>query len=440
MGKITLRVALIAFTILLLCLIALRLQGKITHKDSIIIYANRSLGRFKDLRGVNNGPLSPSGWSNALALNLSEYYAKSGVKVVRFHDLWIVDEIDTIFVDPEADPSDPRSYNFTGLDQCVEEALKYADLLIIRLGYDWHDPPKNKPHLSLQKLSEVAKRIVLHYTMGWASGYNYTCIWIEVWNEPDIEQFWGLSENEYFELYEAIARAITEVNPKVRVGGPAIAYNLTFLEQFLSYVSSRGVPLGFVSWHAYSTNPEEIVQRGKAVKQLMEKFGYGSLPSVLTEWNYWWNQEPWEFFRGNKVAAFQAAVLILLEDAPVDIATLYRGDAWNWGGIFSGSGQPGNPYYAWLAYKEVVENSTRVEVAVLNGFLKAIAGLADDGTLRVLVVNYCKEEVRYDVVAAGYRLEKIYLVDRGFAEAKACNGHSCLISPYTVQLLRLVKD
>ncbi|MEM1509250.1 MAG: hypothetical protein QXY49_02465 [Thermofilaceae archaeon] len=435
MRKITLRVALIALTLIVLYLITMKFQRKTTLKDGITIYANRSLGRFKDLRGVNDGPLSPSGWSNALTLNLSEYYAKLGIKAVRFHDLWIVDEIDTIFADPEADPSDPRSYNFTGLDRCVEEALKHADLLIIRLGYDWHDPPKNKPHLSLQKLSEVAKHIVIHYTMGWANGYNYTCIWIEVWNEPDIEQFWGLSENEYFELYGAVARAIAEVNPKVKVGGPAIAYNLTFLEEFLSYVSSRGLPLDFVSWHAYSTSPEEIVKRGRAVKQLMEKFGYSGLPNVITEWNYWWNQEPWEFFRSNKVAAFQAATLILLEDTPVDIAVLYRGDAWNWGGIFSGNGQPSNPYYTWLAYKEVIETSIRVEVVVLNSFLKAIAGLADDGTLRVLVVNYCEEEVKYDVEATGYRLEKVYVIDRALVEANTCDGHSCLIGPYMVQLL-----
>lgn len=439
MRKIAAEAALAVLAVLL-GFIALRPQRRAAFRESIAVHASRSLGRFKDLiKGVNDGPLSPSGWNRALNLNLSEHYAKLGLKVIRFHDLWVVDELDTIFPDPEADPGDPGSYNFAGLDRCVEEALKHADLLILRLGYDWNDPPKNKPHLSLEKLAEVAKHVVLHYTAGWADGYNYTGrIWVEVWNEPDIEQFWGLSDEEFFQLYEAVARAIAEANTGVKVGGPGIAFNLTFLEKFLGYVSSREVPLDFVSWHIYTTKPEDVAQRAKAVKRLMERYGYGDLPSVLTEWNYWLERD-WDFFRSREVAAFQAATLILLEDAPVEVATLYRGDAWKWGGIFNERGEPEYPYYVWAAHRRVVENATRVEVAVRNGYLRAIAGLAGDGTLRVLVVNYRGEEVEYTVEAAGYRLAKVYTVERGLTEVEACSGDSCLIGPYAVQLLEFVK-
>ncbi len=424
----------------LLCLVALRFQRRAALRDGIAIHASQSLGRFKDsIRGVNNGPLSPSGWNKALTLDLSEHYAKLGLKVIRFHDLWVVDELDTIFPDPEADPSDPKNYNFTGLDRCVEEALKHADLLILRIGYDWNDPPKNKPHLSLEKLAEVAKRIALHYTAGWANGYNYAGrIWVEVWNEPDIKQFWELSDEEFFQLYEAVARAIAEANPWVKVGGPGIAFNLTFLERFLSYVSSRGVPLDFVSWHIYTTKPEDVVQRARAVRRLMERYGYGDLPSVLTEWNYWLERD-WDLFRSREVAAFQAATLILLEDAPVDVATLYRGDAWKWGGIFDEGGEPEYPYYVWVAYRRVVEDATRVEVAVRGGYLRAIAGLAGNGALRALVVNYCGEKVEYTIEAAGYKLAKVYAVERGLTEVEVCSGGSCLIGPYAVQLLEFVK-
>ncbi|MEM2791143.1 MAG: hypothetical protein QW075_04770, partial [Thermofilaceae archaeon] len=116
--------------------------------ERVVVQPGQVLGRFKDLRGVNCGPWSPRGWDRALTLDLSFHYAKLGVKVIRFHDLWVVDELDTIFPNPDADPRDPSSYNFTALDRHVEAALKLADVLILRIGYDWNDPPKNKPHVS----------------------------------------------------------------------------------------------------------------------------------------------------------------------------------------------------------------------------------------------------------------------------------------------------
>ena len=58
-------------------------------------------------------------------------------------------------------------------------------------------------------------------------------------------------------------------------------------------------------------------------------------------------------------------MLIYLQDAPVDVAALYRGDAWNWGGIFHEDGRPGKPYYAWMAFKRLIEESEqRVRVRV----------------------------------------------------------------------------
>ncbi|MEM0226176.1 MAG: cellulase family glycosylhydrolase [Thermofilaceae archaeon] len=409
--------------------------------ERVVVQPGQVLGRFKDLRGVNCGPWSPRGWDRALTLDLSSHYAKLGVKVIRFHDLWVVDELDTIFPNPDADPGDPRSYNFTALDRHVEAALKLADILILRIGYDWNDPPKNKPHVSFDKLAEVAKHIVLHYTKGWANGYNYKNIWFEIWNEPDIDWFWNLSETEFFELYEKVARAIKEANPDAVVGGPGIAWNVGFLDRFLAYTSSRGVPIDFVSWHIYTKNPVEVAERARAVRRAMERHGYGALPSVLTEWNFAHQEgEPWEIFRSSQAAAFQAAALILMEDAPVDIATLYRGDAWMWGGLFHSDGRPGKPYYVWLAYRELVEDSVRVAVVVERGLLYAMAGLKRDGSLRLLVVNYGSAQVRYEIAAEGYRVARVQAIDaRRDLEDLECRGSICTIEPYSVQLLTLEK-
>ncbi len=247
MARFALLFALAIVTLALAVLAYHLLQARLPRARARVVVSTNRVLPFKDLRGANNGPLSPRGWDTALTLNLSSQYAQLGFRVLKFHDLWRVDELDTIFPDPGADPQDPKSYNFAGLDRCMAEALKHAELVILRVGYDWNDPPKNKPHLEVLKLAEVAKRVVLHYTRDWAGGFHLpaSSLWIEVWNEPDIQQFWGLSAEEYFELYDAVARAVKEANPDVKVGGPAIAFNLTFLDRFLDYVRKSGAPLDF---------------------------------------------------------------------------------------------------------------------------------------------------------------------------------------------------
>ena len=410
------------------------------RRVEILINPSKILGRFKDWRGVNCGPLSPRGWDKRLSLNLTERYLEIGVKVIRFHDFYPFDELDHIFPDPKADPSKPESYSFAELDKYMEAAFHVADAVIFRIGYDWNNPPKNKPHVSLGKLAEIVKHIVMHYMKGWSKGYNYKSILWEVWNEPDIEQFWNGTPEQYFELYEAVARAVKEVDPNAMVGGPTLAYKLDFLEQFLNYTRSREVPIDFVSWHVYATNPRHVIDRAFKVYSIMKRYGYGDLPSVLDEWNYWLEGEPWERFRGPMVAAFQASVLIYLQDAPVDLAALYRGDAWTWGGLFNSDGEPGKPFYTWLAYKQLLD-TRRIETNVTGTGISVIAGLSSKGDILLLISNYDGSRAAYTVKAPGYRLLQVLSIDEthSLEPLDVCDDDTCIIEPYAVHLVTLAK-
>jgi len=428
---------LIVATVIILLVAATSRRGGSLVRVKISVDPSTRLGGFKDLRGVNCGPLSPRGWDKRATLNLTSRYLELGVRVVRFHDLYPFDELDHIFPDPQADPARPESYNFRELDRHVEAAMRVADTLIFRIGYDWNDPPKNRSHITLDKLSEVAKSIVLHYTRGLWGGYNYSNILWEVWNEPDIGQFWGGTPEEYLVLYEAVARAIKEANPEARVGGPALAYDMGFLDKFLNYTSSRGLPLDFVSWHVYATDPRQVAERAAAVRALMDKYGYRGTPSVLDEWNYWLEKEL-ERFRSPVVASFQAAALTLMQDSPVDIATLYRGDAWTWGGLFHPDGQPGKPFYVWLAYKQLLQ-AERVR-AECKG-LYVMAGVRPDGELLLLVCNPGGTALAYSVESGDYRIAAVLAIDddNNLEPVEACGEGVCRIEPYAVHLVTLVR-
>lgn len=74
--------------------------------------------------------------------------------------------------------------------------------------------------------------------------------YFEVWNEPDLSCFFAGSQKDYFKLYEATARAIKEVDPNLRVGGPSTSACL-WLEEFLAFCEKNKVPCDFVSTHHY---------------------------------------------------------------------------------------------------------------------------------------------------------------------------------------------
>jgi catechol 2,3-dioxygenase-like lactoylglutathione lyase family enzyme len=93
-----------------------------------------------------------------------------------------------------------------------------------------------------------------------AEGVRY----FEVWNEPDWTFFSG-GLQAYLELYADTAHALEQAaglsHIRIFVGGPALAdvtavQNMGWLEAFLGYVSAKGLPLDFISWHNYVNDPD----------------------------------------------------------------------------------------------------------------------------------------------------------------------------------------
>jgi xylan 1,4-beta-xylosidase len=108
----------------------------------------------------------------------------------------------------------------------------------------------------------------------------------EVWNEPNlVPHFWTGTRTQYFELYEATARAVKAVDPELRVGGPstsvfvpdsryqgeyedrevqhataaagdvdALDWRPVWIEEFLGWCADREVPVDFLSTHLYPTD------------------------------------------------------------------------------------------------------------------------------------------------------------------------------------------
>src|SRR5689334_4692930 len=285
----------------------------------LTVDAGKTLGPLRSLQGVNGAPAPGfhkpirfqfGGWNVPEATDATPGYREARIDVVRTHDAYGPGDIDatfpdapntlidgtrtalSIFPNPEADPNDPRSYNFGPTDKLIASIEGIGADVIFRLGRSEGsnvDVPKD-----LDRYAEVARHIVLHYNQGWANGFHYGIRYWEVWNEPDLGRlFWGGTAPEYFTLYAKIARAVKQADRRALVGGPAISRpndtNNPWLDGFLEYVRAKKLPLDFYSWHWYATDsadPQDFIRIAASMRARLDQHGFRKTLSMLNEWNY----------------------------------------------------------------------------------------------------------------------------------------------------------
>ncbi len=98
----------------------------------------------------------------------------------------------------------------------------------------------------------------------------------EVWNEPNLVVFWPGTRQEYLRLYEESARAVKEVDGRLRVGGPATAAG-EWIDALAAHAASTGVGLDFVSTHTYGNLPLDA-------QPSLRRHGFNEIPIWWTEW------------------------------------------------------------------------------------------------------------------------------------------------------------
>jgi xylan 1,4-beta-xylosidase len=395
--------------------------------QTLSVDASQVTGKIKRVNDVDNGPLCQRG-----IVDLSPYYKELGIRNVRLHDVpWTYDnvlDINYVFPDWNADPERPESYDFTQSDYYLKTITDLGINIIFRLGYSAEYKTAvrhNTPPPSFEKWAEIAAHIVRHYNDGWDNGQRADIKYWEIWNEPDGHGlvFWAASPESLYQLYEITTRKLKDLDPSLKLGGPAIAGSIPFLEGFLKYEHQHHVPVDFVSWHIYTQNPHEVAQRAREVHELMAKYDFLGAQSVVDEWNYGptqWNKlfkDPaasrtyFDSSQNSFGAAFDATVMTDLQDAPVDIATFFSGTTFMWG-LFTSSGAPQKAYYSFLAFQRMLETPQRIAIGPPGGEnFSALSGMSDDKkTIRVLITNLAgdKKTVRLELKGLPWSGKTVY--------------------------------
>lgn len=372
-------------------------------------------GAIRALHGINKGPLAPGG-----LLDLTEAQRALGTPSIRLHDChWpypdVVD-MHVVFPDLRADPERAESYDFTRTDAYVAAVKRTGAAIVYRLGESIeHEEPRRfvHPPTSAERWAAACLGIIRHYNEGWAGGARHGIRYWEIWNEPENRPaMWSGTDEQYFELYRTTARAVKGRWPDLKIGGPSVGNPGTlvkgelqpteFVTRFLEMCRRDSVPLDFFSWHCYTADPHELLLRARGIRRLLDAHGFTGTESHLNEWNYLpansWagvsrkatpalRQAFADEMAGSHGAAFIAAALIELQDAPVDTCNLFHGEAGVFG-IFNEHGVPLKNYHAVRAFHALAGGKVRVETrGGVVGQLAIAAALDSEHRVATILIS-----------------------------------------------------
>lgn len=94
--------------------------------------------------------------------------------------------------------------------------------------------------------------------------------YFEIWNEPDIANFFLGTQQDYYNLYAVTAKAVKAVCKDYRVGGPASA-NPAWVKQMIDYCDENGLPIDFTTSHCYGVEGYYDDRNGKSKLYLREE-------------------------------------------------------------------------------------------------------------------------------------------------------------------------
>ena len=400
-------------------------------------FNGKGQGKIKPLHGVNNSPVS---------LNVPPPgFREAGIPFCRLHDTagafggaHYVD-IPNVFPDFDADPADPRSYDFAFTDAYLKGLHAAGTEIFYRLGvtiennygvraYHIH-PPKDSA-----KWAEICAGIVRHYNRGWAGGFHYGIRYWEIWNEPENPPMWTGGREEYFELYRIAALRLKAEFPEIRVGGYGSCgfYAVTrpdcsdffksfpvWFDEFLKFVTVKETrcPLDFFSWHLYTADPREIGRHADYVQSKLAEYKLKECENIFNEWNYLSpdRENRWQLMKENEGASFVSAAFCLMQNSCIDKAMYYdaRPQAVYGGLYYFPVIRTTRTWSAFMLWNRLYALGTRRPASADRETLFTCAA-SDRRNKGWLITNFSSEGCRITLDPAGVSLETLHglLIDK----------------------------
>ena len=413
--------------------------------DPIVVDFSREVGPVKMLNGVCNAtPLSGS-----RRFSLKDLVDKLEIPHYRFHDASLENpgislvDVSRVFPLFHADPDKPENYNFKPTDDYLKSVVESGAEIEFRLGESIENSRhvyRVNPPQDNEKWADICCHIIRHYNEGWADGFRWNVKRWSVWEEPDTnpQLLTGSPcpfKDIYLPLYATTALRVKKEFPQLKVGGPQ-GGGVRNMKLFVDYCAEHCVPIDFYGFTTYARHPEANASLARDIRAYLDSKGFCKTEIVVSEWH--WGPVNWAFngisrksarhakawnddLCGPDSTAFTAAMLVQMQDAPVDYMYYYSMKCAAWG-LFDSSGLPRGSYYAMMAFARLAHGKTRVwaptsprpgwyllaskDKATGRGFV-LVSALRSDGYLNPLVLNGGVRPVSVKVIDPVYDLEEV---------------------------------
>jgi len=254
-----------------------------------------------------------------------------GFRYLRFHGLFHDDMF--VYREWQGKPA----YNWQYIDDLFDHMLAIGIRPFVELTFFPSDVAGNDDSFAWWKghgtppndftiWSEVVGNFVRHCRARYGDA-EVRSWFFEIWNEPNLRGFWNGTQLQFFEMYRVIAHTLKNIDPGLRIGGPAtssfhpeeavyqglkakkdisaadfigIESKGPWIEDFLAFCENENLPLDFVSAHPYPTsypidstgNQLEISRPVSSTREdilwlrrAMSKTRYANAEIHLTEWS-----------------------------------------------------------------------------------------------------------------------------------------------------------
>ena len=441
---------------------------------TVTVDFSKSNGRIKPMHAVNNGPVYK--FASDQRITNIDAYRDAGIPFARTHDASYYPtyggehtvDVNFIFPDFDADPYNPDSYDFCLTDEYLRVIEFAGTKTFYRLGSKiehWKKKYNTLPPKDFKKWAVICEHIIRHYNYGWADGFNMGIEYWEIWNEPDLDpddsdnkRCWGGTKAQFFELYDVAANHLKSCFPELKIGGPAIAHNMEWAEDFIKQLKA---PLDFFSWHIYTNNPEDIVNRTVFVRRMLDKYGFTETESILNEWNYvrGWEGDEWIYSlkaeKGLKGASFTAAAMCASQYSPLDMLMYYDARPCGMNGLFCTDFvyECLKGYYPFRMFNELYKLGDSVEAKSDSNEVYVCAAKSDS-ECAVMLTHFAEDDsaaakqIALNLKNIDKATAEIYLLDENndmslvrnesiSAENTSVNLNLTLFSTYLVKLIKL---
>jgi hypothetical protein len=211
--------------------------------------------------------------------SMAPFLADAGVHDLRYEMGW--GKPDTFAYDQIGGTAANPTIDFSQLDPFVQMLKTNNITPLFAMGYDplplkncstwqcWKDVPND-----LNAWRGILQQYAAHYS----TDLGIKGIYYEIWNEPDLpgdggKVFFNGNQSDYGNIYSNSVVGIYAGASDAQVGGPAIAYDTT-------YVTQSGMlnqPMNFASIHAYDNAPSQV-------SSLQSALGSKNVPIFMTEY------------------------------------------------------------------------------------------------------------------------------------------------------------